>query len=376
MRQAMLVALALLPLACASAPRQEPFQAKEVVPDARETLRVDQALVLVDASGSITSDSDFPEVKALVESFVGGMPQGSYDAGAITFGGRSRETSSLRSFDRGRLAGYARELRTLGESTPLPDVLREAADQLAGEPGRAAVILFSDGMPTVRGTPQDPERVLEAAGELVEARNGKVCFHTVQVGQSDEGAELLQQLAGLTECGSFRSLAEVNTPDSLYAFQTEVFLERAPALPAVSAAPSDLDGDGVIDARDQCPGTPRGARVDESGCWRLRGLHFATDSYAIGSADEERLDAVAAVLHDNPKLRIRIEGHTDATGPEGYNQILSEKRAQAVKAYLIATGIDAGRLADTGRGESQPVASNATREGRAENRRIELSVAD
>ena len=74
-------------------------------------------------------------------------------------------------------------------------------------------------------------------------------------------------------------------------------------------------------------------------------------------------------------VKLDIVGHTDSTGTEAYNQALSVRRAQAVRAYLIAAGIDAARLTASGKGESSPIASNDTRDGRAKNRRVEFIVS-
>jgi OOP family OmpA-OmpF porin len=81
---------------------------------------------------------------------------------------------------------------------------------------------------------------------------------------------------------------------------------------------------------------------------------------------------VVRTMKDNPSLRVSVEGHTDSVGSDAYNQRLSERRAQAVKDYLVHQGIDAGRITTTGYGESKPVASNATEAGRAQNRRAEV----
>jgi OOP family OmpA-OmpF porin len=73
-------------------------------------------------------------------------------------------------------------------------------------------------------------------------------------------------------------------------------------------------------------------------------------------------------------VNVEVSGHTDATGADDYNQGLSERRANSVVAYLVSKDIDAGRLSAVGHGESMPVADNATKDGRAQNRRVELNV--
>ncbi|RMF87655.1 MAG: hypothetical protein D6739_01310 [Nitrospirae bacterium] len=149
---------------------------------------------------------------------------------------------------------------------------------------------------------------------------------------------------------------------------------HTPAGVAVDAAgcPKDTDGDGVPDYRDQCPATPRAAEVDRRGCWVLHGVRFATGKAELDPASGAVLDAVVRVLKANPGLRLEVQGHTDSTGSARFNRILSQRRAEAVVDYLAAHGIDRGRLTAKGYGPSRPVASNATPEGRAANRRVEL----
>jgi OmpA-OmpF porin, OOP family len=108
----------------------------------------------------------------------------------------------------------------------------------------------------------------------------------------------------------------------------------------------------------------------------LRGINFAFDSAVIAAADEAILDVAVEQLQSNPDVRVRITGHTDSTGPDGYNQNLSERRARSVLDYLVRKGIARGRLEAAGQGESQPVASNDTRDGRAQNRRVELDILE
>jgi OOP family OmpA-OmpF porin len=377
-----LSAAAILALACAAPPIQEPFQATPVTLGPGELLELDQLLLLVDTSASIDAIDDFPAEKALLQSFVAGMPEGPYQAGAIVFGGSRRHTAALARFERQRLGDHAEEIRHLGESSPLDSVIGEAANHLARTRGRAAVVIFSDGLSTILGTPREPELALAAAQELIERHEGPVCIHTVQTGSESGGEALLEALAGLTECGSYRRFASIDGPAGLNRFQRRLFVKRAP-LPPVAAPPppepvaavSDLDGDGVLDPDDACPGTPVAATVDERGCWVLSNLLFESDSFAVDPDALSEIEGVAAVLEANPDLRIRIEGHADSTGSEAYNQRLSEKRADAVKRSLEAAGIEPERLEAQGFGEGRPVASNDTPESRTGNRRIEFTIA-
>jgi outer membrane protein OmpA-like peptidoglycan-associated protein len=136
--------------------------------------------------------------------------------------------------------------------------------------------------------------------------------------------------------------------------------------------PKDSDGDGVVDPSDKCADTPRGDRVDAVGCSCdvTRQLTFKTDSAELSDADKATLDEMAENLTRLNFVSGVIEGHTDSTGAEDYNQGLSVRRAQAAADYLESKGIASDRLEIVGRGESEPIGDNKTAEGRAMNRRV------
>ncbi len=376
---ALLLLYSALTLGCTTIPPyEEPFEATRVEA-ADGALAVDQIVVLFDASGSIDPQAEFPTEKALLESFVQGMPDGDYDAEIVAFGGDSRDESGFAGFDRDRLGRSAREARFIGEDTPLAEVLSETASTLDGRRGTAAVVLMTDGVPSLLGRPRDGGPTLDAARSVVEAHSGTVCFHTVHTGSDSEGAELLEQISALTPCGSHRSSGAIDSGAPLYAFQREIFLGGADdGLADVAAPPPpgllDSDGDGVPDVDDQCPGTPKSANADETGCWSTAEVRFGSDSTAIDPELAGTIASLASVMVANPNLRVRVDGHTDATGPAAYNQALSERRAESVRAALVAQGVDAGRIDVQGHGETQPSAPNDTPEGRAANRRIEFTV--
>jgi outer membrane protein OmpA-like peptidoglycan-associated protein len=103
-----------------------------------------------------------------------------------------------------------------------------------------------------------------------------------------------------------------------------------------------------------------------------QGILFDTNSDRIRPESTPTLKEIVAMLNEHPELRLAIEGHTDNAGQDASNQALSEKRAAAVKAHLVAEGIDASRLESKGLGAAQPAAPNTTPEGRQQNRRVEL----
>ena len=150
---------------------------------------------------------------------------------------------------------------------------------------------------------------------------------------------------------------------------------------------TDTDLDGVVDRLDRCPSTAAGTTVDAVGCpvlfvmdeatgraqpLILQGVNFATGSSRLTQNSFAVLNVVAVSLLGNPDVRIEIGGHTDATGAYDLNMRLSRGRAEAVRAYLAQQGVPLSQMDATGHGPDQPIATNATRAGRAANRRVEL----
>lgn len=156
----------------------------------------------------------------------------------------------------------------------------------------------------------------------------------------------------------------------------------------VPPAPPDRDGDGIPDADDSCPdqpgtaenhGCPDGTRqlviVSANKVEILEQVRFATDRAAISPQSHRLLDQVAAVLITHPDLLlVQVEGHTDDRGTALHNVVLSQRRAEAVAAYLESRGVPAGRLRAVGFGQGRPIATNTSAGGRAANRRVAFNV--
>ena len=164
--------------------------------------------------------------------------------------------------------------------------------------------------------------------------------------------------------------------------------------------PLDSDGDGVPDYLDRCPNTPPGVKVDANGCpvvqqtvqaaprplfqfvngkaqpLILKGVTFRTGRSDLTPSSSSVLSEVAASLLANPEVKIEIGGHTDATGSRHMNLNLSLARALAVRTFLISKGVSPERLVAQGYGPDRPIASNRTPEGRAQNRRVELTLLE
>jgi len=265
-----------------------------------------------------------------------------------------------------------------------------------------------------------------AAENLKSLFGDRLCIYTVQVGDSATGKWVMEQVARAGQCGFMANADDIASADGMADFVEKVFfakvrrpmdsdgdgvtddLDRCPNTPKgvkvdARGCPLDTDGDGVPDHLDQCPDTPKGVKVDKQGCpidtdgdgvpdyldecpdtpkgatvnsvgcWALKGVVlFGVNKSELKPAAYPLLDEVVSIMKKNPDIRGFIEGHTDSTGSEAYNQQLSEKRARAVEAYIESHGIDRARFSVKGYGETKPLAPNDTPEGRQENRRVEL----
>ena len=147
----------------------------------------------------------------------------------------------------------------------------------------------------------------------------------------------------------------------------------------------DRDGDGIPDDQDKCPDL---AGVAPDGCPKKYALvevkkdrieikqqvKYQTGKFKVLPASYPLLNQVVQVLNDYPKMRLRVEGHTDNVGGESFNLKLSQRRAESVMAYLVSKGIAEDRLDSAGYGLTRPVASNRTAKGRGQNRRTEFHI--
>jgi OOP family OmpA-OmpF porin len=352
-------------------PDVQPLSVSPLGLSEREWRVTDHVVIVTDASATMTRDALLPEARALAGSFIAGMPEpdarpkraAGYKVSLIGFGGDERLATAHAAVERSdasredgplhrdELAGTAASLSPLGSlpmggNTPLDAVLAEAGASLEGERGRAAVIVISDGRA------DNAAAALEAGRALVSGHPDELCIHTVQVGGSAEGRSLLEKLAALSSCGSARQASSASSVAALQGFERDVFVAAA-ELPPVAARGTDPCERRLV----------------------LRGVRFDFDRATLRPESTPVLDTAVDQLSQCSDVSLSIEGHTCSIGTEGYNQGLSERRAQSVRQYLIEHGISADRLRARGRGEGAPVATNDSRDGRAQNRRVELTPA-
>ena len=374
----LLAVISLFLISCAGQPVQKTspsfapykFSANQYVPKANNIVIVmDNSTSMSEKYGAKTK---LEISKALLGAVNNSLPELNYKAQLITFGPQNKVFNNFgpAQYSTSGLGAALNAVKNPvgGSNVPLANALKTAADSLKSSQGTIAVVVISDG-DLMNSVP------VKAAAALKKQYGNRLCIYTILLDDSPAGKKIMEQIAGAGACGFATTANDLAASGKLAAFVEGVFLAKAPPAPqpVATAAPADSDGDGVIDSLDKCPNTPRGATVNERGCWTYQAtVLFGFDSTVIDPQAFDMLNEAVKVLGQNPDLKVEIDGHTDSTGPAEYNMVLSQKRAQAVMKYFVDNGVDAGRLTAKGFGLTQPIADNGSKEGRAKNRRVEL----
>ena len=390
--------------------------------------KIDNFILLIDKSGSmfLTQQGAVATKAALAKGLLAEMnkliPELGY-LGAIQSFPPSKILVGPKRYDRNSFAEAIASLPVegtiFGNRTPLGTGILHLGEVLKDMPrGRTAIIMFTDG---------EENLGVEAlkAQDSLRSTYSNVSFHTVSMSDKEKEKATLRELSDRTD-GIYVEGSDLSSDKmALERFVREVFYlveapldsdgdgvvdeadkcpntprgmevdaqgcpldsdgdgvinyaDKCPSTPPgvpvdSSGCPPDSDGDGVPDYLDQCPSTPVGATVNQVGCWSLKAtMLFDTNSSYIKVEAHPLLDEVVTILEKNPQIEVEIQGYADNTGTAEYNQWLSERRAKRVMDYLLTKGIVPERLQAKGYGSTRPVASNATEEGRAQNRRVEL----
>jgi OOP family OmpA-OmpF porin len=360
--------------ACATAPPMttEPFQAAQLDSSAFVS-SVDTFVILMDASSSMAEKYQGAHKITLAKKVVSGinatLPPIDAKAALVAFGsGECLDKQHALAlfgpapYNQSEMAAGLDSLKCVGGTSPMYDGTELAGQKLQESLGQTALVVVSDGEDI------NKDAVMQSVQALKDAMGDRLCIYTVQVGDDAKG-QLMKGIAEVGGCGFAVNADEITDPNAMADFVTKVFL--APA-PVVAVTPLDSDGDGVPDDIDQCPGTPAGARVNDVGCWLMAGDTVLFDFDSANINDTSLLEAALVILNENPEMTGEVKGFTCSIGPEDYNQMLSERRANAVRDWFIQNGIAPERIRAMGYGETNPIASNDTEEGRRQNRRVEL----
>lgn len=338
---------------------------------ARVIKKCDAFVIAVDESSSMNAPADerskIDTTKNILLDINRLIPNLGYKAALLGFNHNTEEEGVLKSRVYYPLSNYCKtkyekaieKLEGTRCLSSLAFGIEQAGNILKKAKGRLVLIIVGDGIDTYLY----PVSTKEAVERLEKATDHRVCVYAIQVGDSDRGRANLEEAVKTAGCGKVYTASDMNKK----AFVREVF-------GYVVKVVKDSDRDGVPDDRDACPNTPLKAPVDAKGCWHIGMVHFAVNSAQISKTYYPLLEEILTVLKANPSIKLEIDGHTDSTGPASYNMKLSIRRAEAVKSWFVKHGISPSRLITKGFGETRPIASNKTPEGRAKNRRVEFKV--
>ena len=301
--------------------------------------KVDSFDLLADQSGSMMMKSDeFKMTKAAAAKQVlaavnEAIPDLGYKASLHTVAPAS-SVVAYGDWNRSAMADGIASLedqgQVFGRMTPMGDGFAANSGDYAAMARPTAIVLASDGANNLGIDP-----VAEAAA-IYQAQPG-ICFHVISFADTEEGQAVLDKIAGLNSCSvSVKGADLMADQNALNQFVADVFYTTGAAEEALV----------------------------------LHGVNFAFDSYALDAKAQGILDEAAAVLKEK-NVRVTLEGWTDSVGTDAYNKVLSQNRANAVKAYLVEQGVPASKLSAIGMGKSFKY-DNATEEGRYLNRRVEL----
>mgnify|MGYP003574338155 FL=1 len=359
-----------------TAPSFEPykFNANQYVP------KVDNFVVILDTSSSMAEKYGKQAKAKIAKDFLSAMnqtlPELKYNAALRTFGHSAslpdKSTLLVYGPTQYSTSGFGGALNSVkgpsGDSSlALAKAINAAGADMKSSQGPIAVIIVSDGK-------QMDQKPLKAAEAMKSQFGDRVCIDTVQVGDNPAGKMTLEQIVNAGGCGISTTVDRLAGSANMAGFVEGIFLAKPAPKPMPMAKPMDSDGDGVTDDKDQCPNTPKGATVDARGCWTYAAVVlYDFDSAEIKSEAHPMLDEAVGILKKNPAIKVEIDGHTDNVGPAAYNMELSERRANSIMKYFVDHGVNAERLTIKGFGLTKPAASNDTKEGRAKNRRVELT---
>ena len=321
--------------------------------------------IIFDKTGSMGTDyggvQKFVIEKSLVGKFNSYIPDLSLNGGLRTLGQNyldfdvTKVAYGIVKYDPQSLDGVIQKLRTPFGDSPLEAAILAAGNDLKGLQGKSALVIFTDGVDMGIAP-------VKAATSVKSQYGDNLCIYTVQIGDDVQGAKILDQIVKAGQCGVSVKGDDLANDSAMNDFVEKIFLAQKPA----EAPPPP------VEEMKKAPEVEQ--KILEKGRATLD-VKFDFDKAVVKPKYYKDIQSVADVMKKYPDLKIAIEGHTDNVGGKKYNLNLSQKRAEAIKNVMVTKfEIEPSRLTAKGFGESKPIASNSTKEGRQKNRRVEAAV--
>lgn len=336
--------------------------------------RADNFQIVVDASQTMVNrnGADLQSAKNLVGAINWSLPADlPANAGLRSFG-HSEQQSKLDTELVYGMARYSRDglkqgldkIRFGGGNSPLGAAISAAGGDLEKAAGTSALVIISDGVQN------NMDDAVGAAKALKGRMGDRLCIYTVWVGDDEAGRKVLEQVAAAGGCGFATTGQALTGQKELAGFVEKVFLKQKPAPPVVAPAPPPPPAPAPPPPPAPAPVPPPVVKKEVI----TFNLLFDFDKAAIKDEMLPALERARAILNEDSKATFLLAGHTCSKGTDAYNQGLSERRAAAVKAWLVKNGVAAERLETIGYGEKQPKFDNSNEDGRKLNRRVEMTT--
>ncbi|MCG6981126.1 MAG: OmpA family protein [Deltaproteobacteria bacterium] len=320
--------------------------------------KIDNFIILLDQSGSMfikdqgEDQSKAEMAKKLIAALNERVPELGYKGSLVLFAPDNtliNHREYNREMFKEKIEGLPDTGKVFDNQTPLGNAILALDGTLSKTAGKTAVLIVSDGEANIGSD------ALQAARTMHE-KYPNVCFNALSFSEDEKGEATLKGISQLGDC-LYVEASELSgnpaavdrlTKDIFYTTEVREVMQEVVPIEAAAVIPEAIS---------------------------LEGVNFGFDNHELSPQDKMALDQNLQKLSNRPDLRLVIKGYTDSTGPEEYNQKLSERRAQAVYAYFASKGVSGERMKTVGYGESDPVADNSTAQGRALNRRAEISPA-
>jgi OOP family OmpA-OmpF porin len=321
--------------------------------------KVDNFVIFIDQSGSMAwanatpGNQKFEQSVDAVKRLEQVTPELGYNSAVAVFAPYKTVTQPA-TFKKGDLGPAAGGVSPpFNYMTPMGDGLNDIAPMLGGLSGKTALIVFTDG---ASNTGSDP---VAQAKELYTKSGSNLCIHVVSYADTPKGEQTVAAIRELSGCSVAADGKSLANDAAMTQFAKDVLYEERMPAPAPKPAPAPVP-------------VPVPAPAPVAKEVVTFNLLFGFDKSAITDEMIPVLEQVKMILDEEPDTDFVLSGHTDSTGPEVYNQGLSERRAAAVKNWLVSNGVAESRLQAKGYGESQAKYDNSTKEGRKLNRRVEM----
>jgi OOP family OmpA-OmpF porin len=320
---------------------------------AKMVKKVDNFILFLDQSGSMAQkyaagkDRKIDLALPIMASMNQAVPTLDYTSGLLLFAPfeTKYQPAAYNKAAMGTAIGsITRTFDIFNRRTTMGEALIDLDPVIGSLSGKTAVIIFTDGASNFGADPVAQAKALYAK------YGDKLCIHVVSFADTAGGRMVIDEIRALSSCTVPTDVKALQNAATMNAYVKDVFYsEVADAAPAPKAMP--LAKETITFS-----------------------LHFGFDKYQITDEMIPVLEQAKIILDETPSASYVIAGHTDSSGPEGYNQGLSERRANSVKAWMVENGVSASRLEAKGFGELAPKYDNATKEGRQLNRRVEIQT--